>query len=571
MTLWLASNLPPLMFAVLVLFLLSGVPVAFGLAACGLTFALVGIELGLLSPALLQALPLRLFGIMANDTLLAIPFFTFMGLLLQKSGLAEDLLETVGQVFGPLRGGVALAVILVGALLAATTGVVAASVISMGLISLPVMLRYGYSRRIASGVIAASGSLAQVVPPSLVLIVMADQLGRSVGDMYIAALVPAGMLIGLQVLAVIAFALIFPRWLPALPPEARAMREDNGATGSKSLTVLFVVACVLGWITTQLYPQWLTHIGRTFHPPPDEMIIVGLAGGVLGAFLLSLADKLLKLNLLSNLARRVAFVMVPPLFLIFLVLGTIFMGLATPTEGGAMGAMGALALALGRGRIGFAQIGQTLLSTTKLSCFVLFILIGSTVFSLTFQGVGGQAWVEHLFDKLPGGQTGFLIFVTALVFVLGFFLDFFEIAFILLPMLAPIAEKLGIDLIWFGVLVGINLQTSFLTPPFGFALFYLRSVAPTKAYIDKATGKEIQPIKTSDIYLGVMPFVAIQVLVMGLIIAFPGMLMHDTGPAKTMDSQAIEQRMEDLGNAGLSDNDPMMMLLQQMDREATNK
>lgn len=571
MTLWLASNLPPLMFAVLVLFLLSGVPVAFGLAACGLTFALVGIELGLLSPALLQALPLRLFGIMANDTLLAIPFFTFMGLLLQKSGLAEDLLETVGQVFGPLRGGVALAVILVGALLAATTGVVAASVISMGLISLPVMLRYGYSRRIASGVIAASGSLAQVVPPSLVLIVMADQLGRSVGDMYIAALVPAGMLIGLQVLAVIAFALIFPRWLPALPPEARAMREDNGATGSKSLTVLFVVACVLGWITTQLYPQWLTHIGRTFHPPPDEMIIVGLAGGVLGAFLLSLADKLLKLNLLSNLARRVAFVMVPPLFLIFLVLGTIFMGLATPTEGGAMGAMGALALALGRGRIGFAQIGQTLLSTTKLSCFVLFILIGSTVFSLTFQGVGGQAWVEHLFDKLPGGQTGFLIFVTALVFVLGFFLDFFEIAFILLPMLAPIAEKLGIDLIWFGVLVGINLQTSFLTPPFGFALFYLRSVAPTKAYIDEATGKEIQPIKTSDIYLGVMPFVAIQVLVMGLIIAFPGMLMHDTGPAKTMDSQAIEQRMEDLGNAGLSDNDPMMMLLQQMDREATNK
>ncbi len=571
MMLWIASNLPPLMFAVLVLFLLSGVPVAFGLAACGLTFALVGIELGLLPAALMQALPLRLFGIMANDTLLAIPFFTFMGLLLQKSGLAEDLLETVGQVFGPLRGGVALAVILVGALLAATTGVVAASVISMGLISLPVMLRYGYNRRIASGVIAASGSLAQVVPPSLVLIVMADQLGRSVGDMYVAALVPAGLLIGLQVLAVIAFALIFPRWLPALPPEARATREDSGATGNKSLTVLFFVACVLGWLTTQFYPQWLTHIGRTIHPPPDEMIIAGLAGGVLGAFLLSLADKLLKLNLLSNLARRVAFVMVPPLFLIFLVLGTIFMGLATPTEGGAMGAMGALALALGRGRISIAQIGQTLLSTTKLSCFVLFILIGSTVFSLTFQGVGGQAWVEHLFDKLPGGQTGFLIFVTALVFVLGFFLDFFEIAFILLPMLAPIADKLGIDLIWFGVLVGINLQTSFLTPPFGFALFYLRSVAPTKAYVDEATGKEIQPIKTSDIYLGVMPFVAIQVLVMGLIIAFPGMLLHDTGPAKTMDSQAIEQRMEDLGNAGLGENDRMMQLLEQMSRDEDAK
>ncbi|MDH4288619.1 MAG: TRAP transporter large permease subunit, partial [Aquincola sp.] len=238
MTAWVSANLPPLMFAALTLFLLSGVPVAFGLAACGLTFAFIGIELGLLSPALLQALPLRLFGIMGNETLLAIPFFTFMGLLLEKSGLAEDLLETVGQVFGPLRGGLALAVVLVGALLAATTGVVAASVISMGLISLPVMLRYGYHKRLAAGVIAAAGSLAQVVPPSLVLIVMADQLGRSVGDMYTAALVPAGMLIGLQVLLVVVLAVLAPRWLPALPPEARAEREASGASGLRSLALL---------------------------------------------------------------------------------------------------------------------------------------------------------------------------------------------------------------------------------------------------------------------------------------------------------------------------------------------
>ena len=308
-------------------------------------------------------------------------------------------------------------------------------------------------------------------------------------------------------------------------------------------------------------------MGRTAPPPPDELLIVGLGAGVAGAFILSVADRLLRLNLLSMLTHRVAFVMVPPLFLIFLVLGTIFLGLATPTEGGALGAIGALVLALARGRINHRQIGQTLLSTTKLSCFVLFILIGSTVFSLTFQGVGGQAWVEHLFDKLPGGQTGFLIFVTCLIFVLGFFLDFFEIAFILLPMLAPIADKLGIDLIWFGVLVGINLQTSFLTPPFGFALFYLRSVALTRTTIDEVTGREIAPVRTSDIYLGVMPFVAIQILVMALIIAYPDLLMHDDSASKQMDLNAIENRLEQMEDAGVAENDPMKMLLEQMGQD----
>ena len=386
----LAGQLPPLMFGALALFMLSGVPVAFALAACGMLFSWIGIELGLLTPALLQALPLRVFGIMANETLLAIPFFTFMGLLLEKSGMAEDLLETVGQVFGPLRGGVALAVVLVGALLASTTGVVAASVISMGLISLPVMLRYGYNPRLASGVIVAAGSLAQVVPPSLVLIVMADQLGRSVGDMYTAALVPAGMLIGLQVLLVIGLAVVMPRWMPALPPEARALREPGGATGGRSLAVLCVLCAGIGVAATRFYPAWLQSIGRTAPPPADELVIVGLAAGVVSAFVLSLIDRALRLNLLSQLARRVAFVMIPPLILIFLVLGTIFLGLATPTEGGAMGAVGALALALARRRVNHRQVVHTLLSTVKLSSFVLFILIGSTVFSLAFQGVGGQ-------------------------------------------------------------------------------------------------------------------------------------------------------------------------------------
>ncbi|MDH4061049.1 MAG: TRAP transporter large permease subunit, partial [Aquincola sp.] len=412
MTAWVSANLPPLMFAALTLFLLSGVPVAFGLAACGLTFAFIGIELGLLSPALLQALPLRLFGIMGNETLLAIPFFTFMGLLLEKSGLAEDLLETVGQVFGPLRGGLALAVVLVGALLAATTGVVAASVISMGLISLPVMLRYGYHKRLAAGVIAAAGSLAQVVPPSLVLIVMADQLGRSVGDMYTAALVPAGMLIGLQVLLVVVLAVLAPRWLPALPPEARAEREASGASGLRSLALLALVSALASWSFVSYYPSWLQRIGRSSAPPPDEMAMVALGAAVGAAFLLSVVDRLLRLNLLSNLARRVAFVLIPPLILIFLVLGTIFLGVATPTEGGAMGAVGALVLALSRRRIDHRQIAHTLLATVKLSTFVMFILIGSTVFSLTFQGIGGQVWVEHLFNHLPGGPTGFLVFVT---------------------------------------------------------------------------------------------------------------------------------------------------------------
>jgi TRAP-type mannitol/chloroaromatic compound transport system permease large subunit len=564
---WLSANLAPVMFAALALVLLSGVPVAFGLAAVGLSFAAIGIELGLLTPALLQALPLRLFGIMANETLLAIPFFTFMGLLLEKSGLAEDLLETVGQVFGAAPGGLAIAVVLVGALLAATTGVVAASVISMGLISLPIMLRYGYSRRLAAGVIVASGSLAQVIPPSLVLIVMADQLGRSVGAMYTAALVPAMVIVGLQLAFIVAVALFLPRWMPPLPAEALLYREPSGASGRRSLSALALVSAVIGWFVVGAYPGWIARIGRGM-PPPDELAIVGLGAAVGSAFVLSVLDKLLRLNLLSILARRVAFVLIPPLVLIFLVLGTIFMGLATPTEGGAMGAVGALILAGARRRIGVHEVGQALLGTVKLSSFVLFILVGSTVFSLTFQGVYGQVWVEHLFDKLPGGATGFLIFVTVVVFLLGFFLDFFEIAFILLPMLAPIADKLGIDLIWFGVLVGINLQTSFLTPPFGFALFYLRSVAPTAAYDDVVTGKPMKPVRTGDIYWGVVPFVLIQVVVLTLVIGFPHMLLRDDPNASRMDAAGMKKALEALQpTAPGAEEDPMRALLESMQRQ----
>ena len=454
---WVIANMAPLMFGALVLFLLFGYPVAFALAANGIVFGLIGIELGLLQPALFQALPERIFGIMANDTLLAIPFFTFMGLILERSGMAEDLLDTIGQLFGPIRGGLAFAVIFVGALLAATTGVVAASVISMGLISLPIMLRYGYDKRLATGVIAASGTLAQIIPPSLVLIIMADQLGRSVGDMYEGAMVPGLVLTGLYVGYVVLITIIKPSAAPALPPEARTLRG-------------------------------------------------------------------------SKLLLRVLTALVPPLVLIFLVLGTIFLGIATPTEGGAMGAAGALILAVSRKRLTWQLTRQAMETTGKLSAFVIFILVGSTVFGLTFRAVDGDLWVEHLLLSLPGGEIGFLVVVNIMVFLLAFFLDFFELAFIIVPLLAPVADKLGIDLVWFGVLLAVNMQTSFMHPPFGFALFYLRSVAPPA-------------IKTTDIYWGAIPFVCIQLIMVALIITFPNLVSYGDEHQKEL------QRMERDGTA----------------------
>ena len=438
MTEFFIANMAPVIFISMVVFLLVGFPVAFALAANGVVFGLIGIELGLLGPQLFQALPDRIFSVMSNETLLAVRFYTSMGLVLERSGMAEDLLDTIGQLFGPIRGGLAYAVIFVGALLAATTGVVAASVISMGLISLPIMLRYGYDKRLASGVIAASGTLAQIIPPSLVLIVMADQLGKSVGDMYAGAFLPAVILSMLYVGYVVIVSFAKPHWVPALPPEA-----------------------------------------RTLH------------GG--------------------KLALRVVTTLLPPLLLIFLVLGTIFLGIATPTEGGAMGATGALLMAILRKRMTLPLLKQAMESTAKLTTFVVFILIGARVFSLTFYGVDGHLWVEHLLVNFPGGTIGFLIVVNVLVFLLAFFLDYFELAFIIVPLLGPVAEKMGIDLIWFGVLLGVNMQTSFLHPPFGFALFFLRSVAPAS-------------VKTSDIYWGAIPFVCIQLIMVCLIIAFPQMV-----------------------------------------------
>ena len=515
MTQFIIHNMAPLMFLGLFAFLLLGYPVAFALAANGIVFGLIGIELGLLSPSLFQALPERIWGVMANDTLLAVPFFTFMGLILERSGMAEDLLDTIGQLFGPIRGGLAFAVIFVGALLAATTGVVAASVISMGLISLPIMLRYGYDRRLASGVIAASGTLAQIIPPSLVLIIMADQLGKSVGDMYAGAFIPGTVLAGLYVLYIVLVSFIKPQWVPALPAEARVFKEASGSSGVISLAILFAVSTAIAVIFAQTYNSKAL----------DETIVVSASVGVAFAFIAALANRTLKFGFLSRLAEQVVFVLIPPLALIFLVLGTIFLGVATPTEGGAMGATGALIMAIMRGRLSLKLLKQAMDSTAKLTAFVVFILIGARVFSLSFYGVDGHKWVEELLTQLPGGQTGFLIVVNILVFVLAFFLDYFELAFIIIPLLGPAADKLGIDLIWFGVLLAVNMQTSFMHPPFGFALFYFRSVAPAKEYIDRVTRKMTAPVTTGQIYWGAVPFVIIQLIMVGLVIAFPQMVM----------------------------------------------
>ena len=546
-----SANIAPIMFGVIIFFLLSGFPVAFSLSACGLFFGFIGLELDLIPATLFQALPLRVFGIMQNDTLLAIPFFTLMGLILERSGMAEDLLETVGQVFGPIRGGLALAVIFVGALLAATTGVVAASVISMGLISLPIMMRYGYSRPIAAGVITASGTLAQAIPPSLVLIVMADQLGRSVGDMYKGAMIPALALVGLYALFVIGLAIFKPKMVPALPPEALAYREPDGSSGLRSLGVLAVVVTAVSVALGQNYQAVLTWLEgkEVLAPALDEVIVVALTFGTIFALVLAVINRVLKLGLLSRIAERVTFVLIPPLILIFLVLGTIFLGVATPTEGGAMGAVGALVMATSRGRLDRKTLIQALESTSRLSIFVLFILVGSTIFSFVFTAVDGQKWVEHLFDRLPGGQLGFLLFVNTVIFFLGCFIDFFEIAFILLPLLGPVADKMGIDLIWFGVIIAMNLQTSFLTPPFGFALFYLRSVAPSSAYLDRITNKRIEGFKTGDIYRGSIAFVIIQIFMVGLIIAFPELVTGGLDEKTKIDLDTI-QIQQPAGGAG---------------------
>ncbi len=427
--------LGPVMFIVVLALIFSGYPVAFSLGGTALVFAAIGVEMGYFEWTLMYAFPERVFGVMSNYVLLAVPFFIFMGTILEKTKLAEDLLTTIGALFGSLRGGLALAVVFVGALLAAATGVVGASVVAMGLISLPVMMRYGYSNELTAGVICASGTLGQIIPPSVVLIVLADQLQVSVGDLFVGALTPGLMLAGMYALYVVAVAVFNKDAAPALPPEARS----------------------------------------------DSAVA---------------------------LAIRVVLVMIPPLVLILLVLGSIFAGVATPTEAGALGGLGAMGLAAANRRLTVQAVREAVDETTKLTSMVVFLLIGSTLFSLVFRGLYGDVWIEDLLTDLPGGKLGLLIVANLVVFVLGFFIDFFEIAFIILPLLVPAARILGIDLVWFGVLIAMNLQTSFLTPPFGFSLFYLRGVAP-------------EEMTTAQIYRGVLPFIGIQVVGLFLVWRFP--------------------------------------------------
>jgi tripartite ATP-independent transporter DctM subunit len=458
---FIGDNMAPLMFGGMILFMLIGYPAAFSLAATGLFFGLIGIKLDLIHPDFLGNLTYQLFGIVSNELLLAIPFFTFMGAILERSRLAEDLLDSIGQLFGPVRGGLSYAVILVGAILGAITGTVAASVIAMGVIAMQPMLKYGYSTRHTMGVIAASGTITQLIPPSLVLIVLADQLGKPVGDMYAGALGPSLIQIALFCIWVFIVSIFWPKSLPALPREARSLH---------------------GWA---LWAKCLRGI-------------------------------------------------IPSLGLIFLVLGTIFLGLATPTEAGAMGAVGAMALAASNGRLTHPLLYQAMATTMRITAMVVFILIGARTFSLVFQGVGGKVWIEDLLTSLPGGQIGFLIFVNAFIFVIAFFLDFFEIAFIIVPLLAPVAAALGIDLVWFGVLICANLQTSFMHPPFGYALFYLRGIAPPT-------------VRSADIYWGAIPWLCLQLVLVFILIMWPQSVTHWISRPPAVDpSRTFELQQPDL-------------------------
>ena len=444
------ENFAPIMFAGLVLIMLIGFPVAFSLAALGLGSGFLAIQMGWFPASFMSNLPLNMFGILSNELLLAIPFFTFMGAILEKCGLAEDMLDSMGQLFGPAKGGLGYSVIIVGFILGAITGTVAGQVIAMALISLPVMIRYGYNMRYATGVLAASGTITQLVPPSLVLIVMADQLGRSVGDMYKGAWGPSI----LQVLIFAGYTFMLgvfkPHHVPGVPKDARTL--NGWALWAK---------CLRGII-------------------PSAILIFAVLGSMGG-------------------------------------LPGINTAIATPTEAGAMGVVGALILAAMHKRLTRPLIWEAMLGTMRLTAMVVFILIGARVFSMVFQGVDGAKWVEHMLSGLPGGQTGFLIAVNFFIFFLAFFLDFFEIAFIILPMLGPVADKLGIDLIWFGVLLCVNMQTSFMHPPFGFALFYLRGIADTLF----KEGRIPQAIKSSDIYLGAIPWVAMQLVLVTIVIFVP--------------------------------------------------
>ena len=596
----LANNLAPVMFLTLVVMLLLGYPVAFTLAANGLVFFFLAVELSpfaletiSLNWNLLNALPERVFAVMSNEVLLAIPFFTFMGIVLQKSGMAEDLLETFGQFFGAVPGGVAYAVILVGTLLAATTGVVAASVITMGLISLPVMMRYGYDRRVASGTIMASGTLAQILPPSTILIVLADQLGTSVGDMYTVAFLPSLFLTLSFIVYILMLSFLRPAWVPALPAEAIRYYEPNGTRGIWQGGLLFiscglvvamaaratgiertvdvVVTTTCGLALLALFISFLARITSRFkitfcivlgggtaflahRQNADLSSILWLIVFVFGYVALdSSFNRLFGVRFISQMATKIAFVLVPPVLLIFMVLGTIFIGLATPIEAGAMGAVGTVLLAVAKrfaekrpDRLDVRLLTEATYTTARLSTFILFILIGARVFALTFFGINGHIWVEQLLVTLPGGHTGFLLFTVVVIFVLGCFLDFFEIAFIAIPLLLIPATTLGIDPLWLGLLIAVTLQTSFLTPPLGFSLFFLRSVAPDSAYRDEVTGSKIDGISTRQIYLGGLPFIIIQLVLIILLLTVPELFLTLGQPEPLMSEIEALQELDNL-------------------------
>jgi len=470
------ESFPPLMFAGLIAIMLIGFPVAFSLAALGLACGFFAVSQGWLPQAFMGNLPSNVFGILSNDLLLAIPFFTLMGSLLEKCGLAEDMLDSMGQLFGPVRGGLGYSVIIVGFILGAITGTVAGQVIAMAMISLPVMMRYGYNMRYATGVLAASGTITQLVPPSLVLVVLADQLGRSVGDMYKGAWGPSILQVLIFLLYTFILGRLKPHHVPGVPKEARTLQ---------------------GWA---LWKKCLRGI-------------------------------------------------IPSAILIFAVLGS--MGglpfqegaICTPTEAGAMGAVGAFVLAAMHRRLNWPLVRETMLGTMRITAMVVFILIGSRTFSLVFQGVEGGRWIEHMLSSLPGGQVGFLIAVNVFIFFLAFFLDFFEIAFIILPLLGPVADKMGIDLVWFGVMLCVNMQTSFMHPPFGFALFYLRGIADTLF----KNGSLPRKVESSDIYMGSIPWVGMQLILVAIVIFFPVTVTAFLDKAKPVDLDQASELLQQMG------------------------
>ena len=490
------ENFAPLMFAGLIVVLLLGFPVAFSLAALGLGCGFFAVGMGWFPASFMSALPLNVFGILSNDLLLAIPFFTLMGTILEKCGLAEDMLDSMGQLFGPVRGGLGYSVIIVGFILGAITGTVAGQVIAMAMISLPVMMRWGYDMRYATGVLAASGTITQLVPPSLVLVVLADQLGKSVGDMYKGAWGPSILQVLLFALYTFALTRLRPKALPGVPKEARTLQ--GRALWMKCLRGIVPSAVLI-------------------------FLVLGSMGGLPG----------------------------------------INTAVCTPTEAGAMGAVGALGLAALHKRLNWALLKEAMTSTMRLTAMVVFILIGSRVFSLVFQGVDGGKWIEHLLADLPGGQTGFLIAVNIFIFFLAFFLDFFEIAFIIVPLLAPVADKLGIDLIWFGVLICVNMQTSFMHPPFGFALFYLRGISDTLF----KNGSLPRKVESRDIYLGAIPWVAMQLVLVAFVIFVPQSvtLFLDKPPVldmKKADEQLLQMGRGSADQASSGDADALRALSQ---------